>query len=403
MCFFFYLDIQLKCYRSPSISNCQTEQLTFFFDLTQTTTNKELQQMKLLTKTLIWLLFNQTNIALTYYHHAIQLINTFDNQTSSKSLEYLYDSIDALNQNTDVPKRSNVRWSEALPTIVTKIYKRHFILPTISRVDQSLVQTNDSMEDEIYTEPYPLFYNDDEAIKTILNITTYIEREKRSLDTKYNRLNHLLVILTSRSKYLYDYQNQDRRLAQFISLLPLRILVIDFNQMSNKKFAEHIHSAFIHNTKYALASLPVPYNYIETYENYGDTIHGQQLFDHYQRICYPREDNHTSVIIETTTTTTTNERSKSDCTLLTLNFNQETDLILRNKFEYTFYPTTDQCYSAIVYRSLADRNLYAQRKANGQWIIVRVDPLLPSVVSLQQQFSLTTTSTLPCKYFVFCH
>jgi hypothetical protein len=351
--------------------------------------------MKLLTKTLIWLLYNQTKIALSYYRDTFHLINSFDNQTSSKiSLEHLYDSIDILNQNNETPKRFSVQWFEAIHNVVTKIYKKRLLLPIkqINSTELYQNQTNDTIDDEIYTEPYPLIYNDEHAIKTILNITTYLHKEKRSIKTQYNKLNHVLVILTSRSKYLYDYKKQDKQLAQFITSIPLRILVIDFNKISNKKISEYIHSAFIHNAKYALASLPLSYNYIETYDKSGDVIHGNQLFDDYHRLCYSSEENLTTNLIEI------NDSSTIDCSLLTLFNNQDINSTLKEKFDYTFYQTTDQCFSAPVYRSLGDRNLYVQRISNGRWLIIRVDPLLPSTMSILQKFASTTTSTLSRKF-----
>lgn len=346
--------------------------------------------MKLLSKTLIWLLYNQTKIALSYYRDTIHLINTFDNKTSLKNLEYLFDSIDILNQNIDLPKRSSVQWIEAIHNIVTKIYKRRLLLPTYSI---NSTETNDTIDDEIYTEPYPLIYSDEDAIKTILNITIEHNREKRSIKNSYNKLNHLLVILTSRSKYLYDYKKQDKRLAEFVSSLPLRILVIDFNKLSNKRIFEYFHSAFIPNAKYTLSSLPSTYNYIETYEKFGDVIHGNQLFDHYQRLCYSSENNLTTNLIEIKDTLTTD-----DCSLLTLFNNYHKNSTLKEIFDYTFYQTPDRCFSAPVYRSLGDRNLYVQRITNGRWLIVHVDPLLPSTMSILQKLASTTTTTLPRKF-----
>jgi hypothetical protein len=395
--FFIDTDVYLKCYYPPSTSVCQTQQLTFLFDLTETTNNDEFHQMKLLTKTLIWLLYNQTKIALSYYRDTFYLINSFDTKTS---LEQLFDSIDILNQNIETPKRFSVQWFEAIHNVVTKIFKRRLLLPIniLNSTEQYQSLTNDSIDDddEIYTEPYPLIYSDEHAIKTILNITTYRYREKRSIKTKYNISNHVLVILTSRSKYLYDYNQQDKRLAQFITSVPLRILVIDFNKISNKKIFESIHSAFIHNAKYALASLPVPYNYIET----NDVIHGNQLFDYYHRLCYSSEENLliknlTTILIET------KDNSTIDCSLLTLFDNQNINSTLKEKFDYTFYQTSDRCFSAPVYRSLGDRNLYIQRISNGRWLIIRVDPLLPSTMSILQKFALTTTSTLSRKFDFF--
>lgn len=387
-------DVRLKCYYPPSTLPCQTEKLTFLFDLTETSHNEEIMQMKLLAKTLIWLLYNQTRIALSSYRDTFRLISSFDNQTSSKSLEHLFDSIDTINENLPNSKRFTVRWSDVLHQIVTRIYKRRLLLPvpSINNATEYLhSSTNDSIDDEIYTEPYPLIYSDEHAIKTILNITTYPQREKRAIQTRYDPSNHVLLILTARSKYLYDYQSQDRRLAQFISSVPLRIVVLDFHAQSNRQTAEHVHSAFIQNAKYALASLPVPYNYIERYRTAGDTVHGEQLFDHRQRLCFPpSKDNFTTVIIET--------KFSSGCSLLTL-FDQQLDrnATLKDRFDYTFYQTFDQCFIAPVYRSLADRNLYVQRTENGRWLIVRVDPLLPSTMILQKRLALTSTSTLSRK------
>jgi len=358
--------------------------------------------MKLLTKTLIWLLYNQTQIALSYYRDRFYLINSFDNKTSLKSLEYLYDSIDILNENIETPKRFSVQWFEAIHNVVTQIFKRRLLLPINinNTTEEYQSKTNNSIDDdddEVYTEPYPLIYSDEHAIKTILNITTFLYREKRSIkfNNKYNKLNHVLVILTSRSKYLYDYKQQDKYLSQFIKSIPLRIIVIDFNKISNKKLSEYIHSAFIHNAKYALSSLPVLYNYIETYDKKGDVIHGNQLFDHYHRLCYSFENNLTTNLIEIN-----DNNSTMDCSLLTLFYNQNINSTLKEKFDYTFYQTLDQCYSAPVYRSLGDRNLYVQKISNGRWVIIRVDPLLPSTMSIQQKFALTTTSTLS-RMFLF--
>jgi hypothetical protein len=353
--------------------------------------------MKLLTKNLIWLLYNQTNIALSYYRDTFHLMNSFNNETSSESLEHLFDSIDALNNQLETPKRVSVRWSEAIHSVATQIFKRRLLLPLkiINSIDQYQSTTNDSIDDDdgIYTEPYPLFYSDDDAVKTILNITTIPYKEKRSIKTKYDKSNHVLVILTSRSKYLYDYKQRDRRLAQFIASVPLRIVVIDFNTISNKKIAEYIHSAFIHNAKYALASSPASYNYIETYEELGDAIHGNQLFNNYHRLCRPAEEN---LLLKNFTTTVieTSDSSTMECSLLTLFDNQNMDSTLKEKFDYTFYQTSDRCFAAPVYRSLGDRNLYVQRIANGRWLIIHVDPLLPSTMSIQQKFASTTTSTL---------
>ena len=374
----------MKCYYPPSTSTCQTQQLTFLFDLTESTSNEEFNQMKLFTKTLVWLLYNQTKIALSYYRDTFHLVNSFDNKTSLKSLEHLFDSIDTINQNSQLPKRVSVRWPEAIQSVVTQIYKRRLLLPVpkINVTDLFPPNTNDSLEDEVYTEPYPLVVSDEHAVKTILNITTYRYRDRRSIKTKHNPLHHLLVILTSRSKNLYDYKQSDRRLAQFISSVPIRIVVADFNQLSNKKFAEYIHSAFIHNAKYALASLPVPYNYIEV---------SDQFYDHYHRLCYPLKDNITTVLIET------KDNYTPDCSLITLFDNSNTNSSLKEKFEYTFYQTVDQCFSASVYRSLADRNLYIQKVANGRWVMIYVDPLLPSTMTLQQKLALSSTSTLSRK------
>jgi hypothetical protein len=356
--------------------------------------------MKLLTKTLIWLLYNQTKIAISYYRDTFHLMNSFDNKTSSKSLEHLLDSIDTINKNLETPKRYSVQWSEAIHSVATQIFKRRFLLPLtiINSTDRYQSPTNDSLDDEVYTEPYPLIYSDEHAIKTILNITDFPHKEKRSIKTKYEKSNHVLVILTSRSKYLHDYKQRDKRLAQFITSVPLRILVIDFNKISNKKIAEHIHSAFIHNAKYALASPPAAYNYIETYEQPDDPIHSNQLFDHYQRLCYPPEENFSMNNNLTTSLIETNESSIMDCLLLTLFYNQKKNATLKEIFDYTFYQTSDQCFSASVYRSLGDRNLYVQRISNGRWMIIHVDPLLPSTWSILQQFASTTTSTLPREF-----
>lgn len=384
-------DVHVKCYYPPSTLSCQTEKLTFLFDLTQTSTNEEIDQMKLLAKTLIWLLYNQTRIALSSYRDTFHLISSFDNQTSSKSLEHLFDSIDSINENLPNSKRFAVRWTDALHQIVTRIYKRRLLLPVpiINSTDLPFSSSNDSTNDEIYTEPYPLIYSDEDAIKTILNITTYLHRDKRAVHSRYDSSNHVLLILTSRSKYLYDYRSSDRRLAQFISSVPLRIVVLDCNKQSNRQTAEYLHSAFLHNVKYALASLPVPYNYLERHEAAGDVIHGEQLFDHHQRLCFPSKENLTTVLIET--------KFSSGCSLLTVFDQQDPHGSLKEKFDYTFYQTFDQCSRALVYRSLGDRNIYAQRTENGRWVIIRVDPLLPSTNILQRQLASTTTSTLSRK------
>ncbi|CAF3720735.1 unnamed protein product, partial [Adineta steineri] len=392
-------NVQIKCYYQLSNSTCQTQQLSFLFDLTESTTNDEFHQMKLLTKTLIWLLYNQTKIALSYYHDTFHLINTFNNKTSSKSLEHLYDSIDAINKHADIPKRFSVQWIDAIHNIVTQIFKRRLLIPLekINLIDEYQSNTNDTIdeddEDDVYTEPYPLIYSDELAIKTILNITTYPHKEKRSIDMKSTRMNHVIIILTSRSKNLYDYKQRDKRLAQFIASVPIRILVIDFNKISNKKLSEYIHSAFIHNAKYSLVSAPVTYNYIETYEELGDAIFGNQLFNHYNRLCDVIEEND-FIQNFTTNLIETNVSKTIECPLLTLMNNQNMYATLKEKFDYTFYQTIDRCFSAPVYRSLGDRNLYVQRISNGQWFIIHVDPLLPSTMSIQQKFALTTTSTL---------
>jgi hypothetical protein len=346
--------------------------------------------MKFLTKTLIWLLYNQTKLAVSYYRDRFHLIHSFDNKTSSKSLEHLYDSIDTINQQFEIPQRISVHWFEAIHSVVTRIFKRRFLIPftPINSTDQYQNMSNDSIVDEIYTEPYPLIYSEEHIIKTILNITTIPYREKRAIKSEFNKSNHVLVILTSRSKSLYDYQQRDKDLAQFISSVPLRIVVIDFNKISNKNIAEYTHSAFIHDAKYALASSPVTYNYIETYDDIAN-----QLFDHYHRLCYSTEDdllrkNLTTNLIET------NESSTIDCSLLTVFDNQNRNSTLKEKLQYTFYQTSDQCFSAPVYRSLSDRNLYVQRISNGRWLIIRVDSLLPSTASIQQKYASTTTSTL---------
>ncbi|CAF4379142.1 unnamed protein product [Rotaria sp. Silwood2] len=393
-------NVSLKCYYPSSTPVCQTHQLAFLFDLTETTNKNELDQMKLLTKTLIWLLYNQTNISLSYYSDRFHLIHSFDEKSSIKSLEHLYDSIDTLNKHNEKPKRFSVQWPEAIHSIVTKIFKRRFFLPLniINSTGQYQSITDDSIDDEIYTEPYPLIYSDEHAIKTILNITTYPYRKKRSIKKSYDKSNNLLVILTSRSKYLYDYKQQDKQLTEFIASVPLRILVIDFNKISNKNQAEYIHSAFIHYAKYALASCPVTYNYIETYEELGDVIYGKQLFNHYHRLCYPPEENlfknnFTTTLIETS------DSSTIECTLLTLFNNENDNSTLKDKFDYTFYETPDSCFSAPVYRSLGDRNLYVQKISNGHWLIVRVDSLLPSTMTIQQKLASTTTSTLEPEFF----
>lgn len=391
------IDTYIKCYYPSSTPTCQTNQLAFLFDLTETTNKDEFDQMKLLTKTLIWLLFNQTNIALSYYSDTFHLLNSFDEKTAAKSFEHLFDSIDGINQNLESSKRFSVAWPNAIHSIVTTIFRRRFILPVQFNTTIDEVPSNDTSDEDIYTDPYPLIYNDDEAIKTVLNITEEFAREKRSLKTPYDKSKHVLVILTSRSKYLYDYQAQHKQLADFISTVPLRIVVIDFNNLSNRKLTESMHSAFIHHAKYALASSPVYYNYIETYEELGDALYDNQLFNNYHRLCYPPEENlfknnFTTTLIET------DHRSIVDCPILTLFNQQKKNSTLKEKFEYTFYETSDQCFSGFVYRSLSDRNLYVQRISNGQWLINRVDPLLPSIISLQQKRSLTTTSTLSRKF-----
>ncbi|CAF5031219.1 unnamed protein product, partial [Rotaria sp. Silwood1] len=387
--------VSIKCYYPSSNSLCQTYQLTFLFDLTETTNTNEFNEMKLLTKTLIWLLYNQTNISLSYYSDRLHILNSFNDKTSIKSLEHLYDLIDTINKYNNNLKQFSIQWPNIIHNIVTKIYKRRFLLPTniINSTNQYHSIINDSIDNEIYTEPYPLIYFDEHAIKTILNITTYLYRKKRSINNIYNKLNNILVILTSRSKYLYDYKQQDKQLENFISSVPLRILIIDFNKISNKYIAEHIHSAFIHYTKYALASYPITYNYIETYEKFHNIINNNQLFNYYHRLCYPPEDilfknNFTTNLIEIY------DNSTIDCLLLTLFNNENNNLTLNNKFDYTFYQTSDNCFSQPVYRSLGDRNLYIQKISNGHWIIFHVDSLLPSIISIRQKFSSTTTSTL---------
>ncbi|CAF0973097.1 unnamed protein product [Rotaria sordida] len=397
-------NVYLKCYYPSSTSHCQTNQLAFLFDLTETTNKDEFNQMKLLTKTLIWLLYNQTNISLSYYSDTFHIINTFDKKTSIKSLEHLYDSIDTIDKHNENSKQFFVSWPETIHNIVTKIFKRRFLLPLniINTTDEyQSLKTNNSTnddDDEIYTEPYPLIYSDEDAIKTILNITTYSYRKKRSLKKSYNKLNHVLVILTSRSKYLYDYKQQDKQLAKFIATVPLRIVVIDFNKISNQNLAQYIHSAFIHYAKYALVSSPINYNYIETYEELGDVIHGNQLFNYYHRLCYPPEENLFKNNFRTTLIETY-DSSTMECTLLTLFNNKNNNSTLKKKFDYTFYETPDRCFSAPVYRSLGDRNLYIQKISNGHWLIIRVDPLLPSTMSIQQKFASTTTSTLEPEFF----
>ncbi|CAF3966151.1 unnamed protein product [Rotaria magnacalcarata] len=392
----------LKCYYLPSTSACQTNQLTFLFDLTETTNTEEFNEMKLLTKTLLWILFNQTNIALSYYSDTFHMINSFDEKTSARSFEHLFDSIDAINKQLESSKQISVPWTETIHNIVTRIFKRRLLLPVklVDEIDEFKSLVNDTSDEEIYTEPYPLYYNDEKAIKTVLNITDDLFRGKRSFKKFYDKSNHVLVILTSRSKYLYDYRQQDKQLGEFIAAVPLRIVVIDFNKISNEKFSENIHSAFIHYALNALASSPTAYNYIETYEEFGDVIHGTQLFNHYHRLCHPPEqnlfkDNFTANLIET------NDRSSTDCSLLTLFNSEKKNSTLKEKFDYTFYETTDQCFSSPVYRSLGDRNLYVQRTAQGRWLIIRVDPLLPSTMSIQQKFASTTTSTLSQSLFIF--
>ncbi|CAF1336856.1 unnamed protein product [Adineta ricciae] len=388
-------NVHLKCYYASSPpSPCQTRQLAFLFDLTETTTDQEFHQMKLLAKSLIWLLYNQTQIALSYYRDTFHLMHTFDNQTSSKSLEQLFDSIDALNKRLETPKRFTVRWAEAIHNVATRIFKRRLLLPmnVINSTDQYQSSANETTDDEVYTEPYPLIYSDDLAILTILNITTEPYRDKRSIKTKHDRRNHVLIMLTSRSKDLYDYKQRDRRLAQFVASVPLRIMVVDFNKLSDRKVAEYIHSAFVHSAKYALVSPPATYNYIETYEKFGDAVHGNQLFDHYDRLCQTIDEllliqNHTSNIIEA-------DRFTVECPLLTLSDNQDISSSLKEKFDYTFYQTTDRCFFAPVYRSLGDRNIYAQKIQTGRWVIINVDPLLPSTMTVRQRLALTTTSTL---------
>ena len=394
------IDVHLKCYYAslPS-SPCHTRQLAFLFDLTETTTDQEFHQMKLLTKSLIWLLYNQTQIALSYYRDTFHLMHSFDNQTSSKSLEQVFDSIDALNKQLETPKRFTVRWAEAIHNVATQIFKRRLLLPmsVINSTDQYQSSTNETTDDEVYTEPYPLIYSDDLAILTILNITTEPYRDKRSINTKHDRSNHVLILLTSRSKDLYDYKQRDRRLAQFVASVPLRIMVVDFNKLSDRRVAEYIHSAFVHSAKYALVSPPATYNYIETYEKFGDAVHGNQLFDHYDRLCQTIDEpvlnqNYTSNIIEA------DVRSTVECSLLTLSDNQDMSSSLKEKFDYTFYQTNDRCFSAPVYRSLGDRNIYAQKIPNGRWVIINVDALLPSTMTVQQRLALTTTSTLARKF-----
>jgi hypothetical protein len=353
--------------------------------------------MQLWTKTLTWLLYNQTRIALASYRDTFHLVHSFTNSTSaSASLEHLFDLIDTINAHQETLQRVSVPWPKAIQSVITQIFKRRFLLPIapLNTTEQNTSMANDSMEEEIYTEPYPLVYNDDHAIKTILNISAIAERPKRAIKTKYNRDNHVLVILTTRSKSLYDYTQREQRLAALIASVPLRVVTIDFNTISNRKVAENTHSAFIDHAKHALASLPIGHNYIDTFEERGDALHGNQLFDHYDRLCHSADERTrmSSSLVESS------PNAMIDCPLITLLDTKKSNATLKEKTEYTFYQTADQCFSAPVYRSIGDRNLYLQRIANGRWFIIRVDPLLPAPVIIGQRSpSTTTTSTFARK------
>ena len=350
------------------------------------------------TKSLIWLLYNQTRIAVASYRDTFHLVQGFTNSTSPSSLEHLFDSIETINTHQGTLQRVSVPWSKAIQSVVTQIFKRRFLLPVapLNVTDHSASTTNDSMEEEIYTEPYPLVYNDEQAIKTILNISTILERPKRASKARYNRDNHVLVILTTRSKSLYDYTSRDQRLAALIASVPLRVVTVDFNPISNRKVAEGIHSAFMDHAKHALASVPIAHNYIEMFEERGDALHGNQLFNHHDRLCHSAEE-------KTRTTSNLVEASPSgtiDCPLITLLDNRQSNATLKERTEYTFYQTAEQCFSAPVYRSISDRNLYLQRISNGRWFIIRVDPLLPAPMIVGQQSPSTTTSTFARKCLV---
>ena len=348
------------------------------------------------TKTLTWLLYNQTRLALASYRDTFHLVHSFANSTSaSSSLEHFFDSIDTINVHQDRLQRVSVPWPKAIQSVVTQIFKRRFLLPItpLNVTDQNASIANDSMEEEIFTEPYPLVFNDEHAIKTILNISAIAERPKRAVKAKYNRDNHVLVILTTRSKSLYDYTQREQRLAALIASVPLRVMTIDFNAISNRKVAEAAHSAFMDHAKHALASVPVAHNYIETFEERGDALHGNQLYNHYDRLCHSAEERTetTSSLVET------GPNAMIGCPLITLLDSKKSNATLKEKTEYTFYQTADQCFSAPVYRSISDRNLYLQRISNGRWFIIRVDPLLPASVIVGQRLPSTTTSTFARK------
>lgn len=347
---------------------------------------------------MIWLLYNQTSIALSSYRDRFQLIHSFDNQSSGEDLEHLFDSIDTINRYPSSDRRISVPWIDAIHQVVTKIFKRRFLLPiapkNFTEIDAHL--GNESSEEDIYTEPYPLVVNDDEAIKTVLNISNLPpERKRRQATTEYNPAEHVLVILTARSRTLFDYTRREEKLARWIKTVPLRVIVMDFHQISNRRTAEYVHSAFFDQAKLALASAPVRYNFIHTWVETGDPLHGYQLWDHHRRLCSPPpvSPQWNSTLIE--------RRSNAvltSCSLITLfQPNSDTPLTLKDRLEYTFYQTTDQCFSAPIYRSLSERNLYLQRISNGKWLVIRVDPLLPSS-TVKQRKSSTTTSTLPRKF-----
>ena len=335
-------------------------------------------------KILIWLLYNQTQIALSSYSDTFRLVKKFEKRT----LEHLYDLIDTIDGDEEERgRRSSVPWYDVIHRIVTTMFHRRLLLPLepVEQIDKTLMAINESSEEMIYTEPYPLIVDDDQAIKTLLNISTLINRTRRAIEHVIPRSKQVLVILTSRAKSLYDYTKKERRLSEWIATVPVRIVVVDFHRLSNRHTAESVHSMLIHQAKYALASFPFSWNYINAFEDADDLLHGEQLFVHYDRLCNEfNETKSSSKFIEMKTNTI------GVCPLISFSlFNKG------NQFVHSlFYQTDDQCFSSFVYRSLGDRNLYMQRLSNGPWVVTRVDPLLPSSWTRIEEMKLISTTTM---------